>query len=105
MTYKIAPGDLSSITLNESDTARSVIQNIALLLSTRKGTVPLYRDFGLSQSFVDKPMQIAKPLIISEIADAILNYEPRASLVGVTFDIDNSVPGKLIPTVEVEINE
>ena len=40
---------------NEQETVSSVLQNIAVILSTPKGTVPQYRDFGLDNSFVDKP--------------------------------------------------
>jgi phage baseplate assembly protein W len=53
--------------------------------------------------FVDRPMNAARPLLISEITEAIQKYEPRANVLGVTFTTDESAPGKLIPTVEVEI--
>jgi phage baseplate assembly protein W len=54
--------------------------------------------------FIDKPMAVAKPLLISEITDAISAYEPRAEVVNVTFEIDDNAPGKLIPIVEIEVN-
>ena len=42
--------------------------------------------------------------MIVEIKDAIARWEPRAELVSVEFQIDESTPGKLIPVVEVEID-
>jgi len=105
MSYMVSSKNLSSITLNESDTVRSVLQNIAIILSTRQLSVPLYRDFGLPMQFVDKPMPVAKPMLIAEITEAIAEFEPRATLLNVTFEIDETVPGRLIPTVEVEIND
>lgn len=105
MIYKVSQQDLSSIKLNESDTVASVLQNVAIILSTRRQSVPLHRAFGLSQHFVDKPIPVAKPMMISEIQEALLEFEPRATLVAVKFTEDAAVPGKLIPTVEVEINE
>lgn len=104
MSYKVSSRDISKMTLNESDTVSSVMQNIAIILSTRQGTVPLNRGFGLPMQFVDKPIPVAKVLMIAEITEAIAEYEPRAKLVNVTFEIDENVPGKLIPTVEVEIS-
>lgn len=105
MTYKVAAVDLSTVSLNEAETVASVLQNIAIILSTRQGTVPLYREFGLPMRFLDKPAHIAKPMIVSEVKEAIEKFEPRATFVRVAFEEDASTPGRLIPTVEVEINE
>ena len=105
MSYIVSPKCLGSITLNERDTVKSVLQNIAIILSTRQQTVPLYRGFGLSGRFVDKPIPVAKSMIIAEIPEVISEYEPRAKVVNVTFEEDESTPGKLIPIVEVDINE
>jgi phage baseplate assembly protein W len=105
MSHKISPGNLGEIALNETDTVASVVQNIAIILSTRRGSVPLYRDFGLTMDFVDRPILAAKPLIVAEIENALREYEPRATLLNVTFETDENAPGKLIPTVEVEIND
>ena len=81
-----------------------MLQNIAVLLATRQGTVPLYREFGLPMRFLDKPTHIARPMMVSEVKEAIERFEPRAAFVRVLFDQDAGVPGKLIPTVEVEIH-
>ena len=40
MTYKVSAVDVGTVKLNEQDTVSSVLQNIAILLSTRQGTVP-----------------------------------------------------------------
>lgn len=105
MNYLVSTRDLSNLKLLQNDTVSSVIQNIAIILSTRQGTVPMYREFGLPMQFIDKPIPVAKVLMISEITEAIAKFEPRAKLLNVTFEIDENVPGKLIPTVEVEIND
>ncbi|MBR2941849.1 MAG: GPW/gp25 family protein [Clostridia bacterium] len=104
MSYKVTAADLSAgLQLNATDTKTSVLQNIAIILATRKGTVPLHRDLGLSQEFVDKPIPVARVLLCAEVKEAIEQYEPRAEVVGVTFQEDPAAPGRLIPTVEVEI--
>lgn len=103
MSYQVSPGDLSVLRFNEGDTVSSALQNIAVILSTRKGAVPLYRDFGLNMDFLDKPVPVAKVMMISEVREAVERWEPRATVLGVTFSEDPARPGILIPTVEVEI--
>ena len=102
MSYKVT-SDISHITLNETDTVTSVLQNVAMILKTRQGTVPLYRDFGLPQKFLDKPQNVAEPMLIAEVKEAIEDFEPRATFIGVEFE--RNMDGTLKPVVEVEINE
>lgn len=105
MNYIISTKDLGSITLNETDTVKSVLQNIRIILSTRQFSVPLYREFGLPMQFLDKPIPVAKALLIAEIRDAITEFEPRANMLNVTVEIDENAPGKVHATVEVEIKD
>jgi len=104
MSYEVSPKEINRLTLNETDTIASVKQNIAILLSTRQQTIPLYREFGLPMQFIDKPMPVAKAMLIAEVRDAIAQFEPRARLINVRFEMDKDTPGKIIPVVEVEIN-
>jgi hypothetical protein len=103
VSYQISATDLGNIRLNESETVNSVLQNIALILATPKGSVPFYRDFGISNEFLDKPMPVAKVMIIGEVREAIEDWEPRATVSDISFAEDPLEPGKLIPTVEVEV--
>lgn len=105
MSISINASDLHKICLGEKDMIHSVIQNIALILSAPKGSVPFHREFGLDWSALDKPMPIAKSLLIPEIREAIETWKPRATFVSVSFEENASKPGVLIPTVEVEIND
>ncbi|MGD9567514.1 MAG: GPW/gp25 family protein [Sedimentibacter sp.] len=105
MSYFVSTKNFSGITLNEKDTVKSVLQNIRIILMTRQFSVPLYRNFGLPMQFLDRPMAVARPLLIAEINDAISEYEPRAIVLSVNLETDISTPGKLIPIVEVEIKD
>lgn len=105
MAYKVSAADLQHIRLSETDTVSSILQNVAIILATRQGTSPLYRQFGLPQNFVDKPIPAAKPILFAEVKEAVEEFEPRAEVVGISFAEDKSSPGTLIPTVEVEIRE
>ena len=81
--YLVSASDLTAISLGEQDTVTSVLQNIAVILSTPKGTVPGYREFGID---------------ISDILDRPETY------MGTTFKTDAGHPGKMLPVVEVSIN-
>lgn len=105
MSYFISTKGFSNITLNEKNTVKSVMQNIRIILMTRQFSVPLYRNFGLPMQFIDKPIAVAKPLLIAEINDAISEYEPRATVIDVILETDLRAPGKLNATVEVEIKD
>ena len=65
--------------------------------------MPFYRDFGISNEFLDKPMPVAKVMMIGEVREAIESWEPRAAVKNVRFMENSLEPGKLVPTVEVEI--
>lgn len=104
MSYKITMEKRSAIALNESDTIASVLQNISMILSTKQGTVPMYREFGLPMNFVDKPAPVARTLMVAEITEAIKRFEPRATVLDIAFKSDD-ITGKVIPAVEVEIKD
>lgn len=104
MSFTVSATDLGHLRFNDQETVSSVLQNIAVILSTPKGTVPQYRDFGLDNSFVDKPRPVAEVLMVAPVREAIQRWEPRAKVLDVSFSEDPAQPGVLIPTVEVDIN-
>ena len=104
MSYTVSATDLSRLRFGETDTVNSVLHNIAVILATPRGTVPLYRDFGLDMTFLDKPVPVAKVLMVAPVREAVERWEPPARVLNVSFQTDPSQPGTLIPTVEVEIN-
>jgi hypothetical protein len=103
MNYTVKAQEQSSLTLSPSNTVEEVLQNVRVIISTIKGDVPLDRAMGLRGKFLDKPISVAKAILVTEILEALEAYEPRAELLSADFDIDENVPGKLIPTVEVKI--
>ena len=86
------------------NTTEEILQNLFVLLNTVKGTVPMYRNFGINLDVVDENINLAKAHITNTIYDAVNKYEPRAKIVNITFKGD-AMLGKLYPIVEVEINE
>ena len=102
-SYKVLPTDSGALTLGASETVRSVLQAVSIILSTPRGSVPMYRDFGINTEYMDLPAPIAEVRMVSEIREAVEQWEPRATVTGVSFQRD-TLNGKLIPIVEVEIN-
>ena len=101
MVYTIT--DNEKITLGETDRVKSIIQNISIILQTIQGSVPLYRQFGLSYNFVDRPIIVARPLLIAAITEAIQEFEPEVTVKNIRFD--ENIQNGLKPVVEVEISE
>lgn len=103
MVYTFRSDDNSKISLCENDTVKSVLQNITVLMATRKGTVPMYREFGLEMDYIDKPIEVAKTLMMAEMAEAIEVFEPRAKLLNIDFVSCLDTPGKVVTILEVDI--
>lgn len=97
----------SQVDFAPSDEVREILQNVRMILSTRKGSVPMDRDFGLTWEHVDKPMPVAEMLMRSEVIDAVERYEPRARVTSVDFaeDLDGAMDGVLKPVVTVQIGD
>jgi len=81
-----------------------VLQNVRMIISTPKYSVPLDRAIGVTATYLDAPMPAASAQLIAELIEAIPAYEPRARVQGVTFTGDGLL-GRLAPQVEVTIND
>ena len=97
MAYTVKAYALEKINLAPEDTTEEVLQNVAVILSTPKFSVPLERGLGLAQRFLDKPIPAAQSILISEVLEAIEEFEPRAEVENVTFELGDR-PG-MEPTV------
>ena len=105
MSYQVSEADLKTIRLNEQDTVSSVLHNVALILATPKGTIPMYRDFGLDREFLDMPLPDAEVRLIAPIREGVQDWEPRATVKDVFFTKSGDGSGRLLAHVEIEINE
>lgn len=56
-----------------------VLQNVANILRTIEGELPLGRSIGL-KSFIDKPLGSIRGDLIKEIIKKVERFEPRASV-------------------------
>ncbi len=100
----IKPSDMGEIRLNETGAA-SVAQNVALIINTWMGTCPMYRDFGISPEIMHKPKPVSESLMIASLQEAVEKFEPRCKVEAISFADEDGNEGKVIPIVEVTINE
>lgn len=84
---------------------QGLFQEINTLLATRKGSVPLDRDFGVSWDFVDSPINEAKPAIIAELVMQLQKYIPRIKVTGIEFESMPNLNGRLYPKIIFTIRE
>jgi phage baseplate assembly protein W len=78
------------------------MQNIRTILTTRRGTVPLDRDFGISFDFLDSPINLTRAKAEQEIFLQLKKYEPRAILKQIMWET-GVISGQVFPSVRVEV--
>lgn len=84
-----------------------IVQNVRTILRTRLGSVPLFRDFGITWDHIDKPLPVAKALMIAAVIEAVEQFEPRAKVRNVSFEetASDAAEGILKPKVIISIGE
>ena len=103
MTYEINGGEMPPLNLAPVTLAEEVLQNVRMIISTVKYSVPMDREFGIDGAVIDHPVNVAKAHLSNEIFRAVRRYEPRAVIESIDFDGDES--GRLTPKIKVQINE
>lgn len=71
---------------------------LTILYATKEGSQPLDRNFGLSRSYLDKPLPVAQNEYALEVVRKTALYEPRVQVTEVTFEF-HSDTGNMIPTI------
>ncbi len=82
-----------------------IYQNVRTILATAKGSVPLDRDFGVDQTFLDHPTSMAMAKSLPAIVEAVEKYEPRVAVVSVTWVASEAMEGRMIPRVRIRIRD
>lgn len=90
---------LEELNFEPDDEAEEIAQNVAVLMATPKGNVPLARGMGLSMRHRDQPPYIAQMMLESELTDVVSEYEERAEIAISKAETDEG--GDMKATVEV----
>lgn len=82
----------------DSPETDDILRCLEMLYSTREGSQPLDRNFGLNWGFVDKPLPVAKQEYAFEVIKKTREYETRVKVQEVSYEFEES-SGKMIPVV------
>lgn len=82
-----------------------IYQNVRTILSTQKGSVPLDREFGVDQTFLDHPSRTAMTMALPAIVEAVEKYEPRVQVTEVTWIESDAMDGRFFPQVRIRIRD
>lgn len=85
----------------------ALAQEVRTVMTTRKGSLPLDRDFGLDFSVIDRPLNTVRPYYVAEVARQIEKYVPRVQVLSVTFMAApaDAEDGILHPVAKVRVRE
>ena len=99
--------DLREINMFPRTTIEEILQNVRMLISTVRGTVPLDRELGLTNSFIDDPLPKGKARFAIFMIETIQDYELRVRVTNVDFAprLDDALDGRLYPRVKVMISD
>ena len=68
---KVTINTLQKINMEPQTVTEEIMQNVAVILATPKGTVPMYRDFGIEMDYLDLPLPEAPVKSIPRLFSAI----------------------------------
>ncbi len=103
MRYTVSPKDIGTFDFGRGGAVDKALRDVAAVLATPKGSVPLHRAFGIDADFLDRPMPAALQLLRSSIREAVELWVPAVTVVSVDFETDEAA-GRAAPVVEVEID-
>ena len=95
----ISPYDFQLQFTFASDKLAELDRKLALLYSTREGTMPLDREFGINMDFVDMPPEVAKSLYVAEITKKTAQFIPEVR--GQSVEWTHGGEGQFFPKVVI----
>ena len=104
MTYTLDFSYKPALTLKPPTEQEEKIQDLYCMLNTVIAEVPCYRNFGMDMSYLSAPMNIAKTMLVSAIAEALQEFFPELHLENVDFAFDGDVPDAMGCRIEVTDN-
>ena len=104
MSDYIVTASAGPINFAPATVVEEVLQNVQTIMTTPKYSVPLFREFGVSATFLDAPMPVAMSRLSAELVTEIHQYEPRATVKKVTFT-GNGLTGQLVAQAVITISD
>lgn len=97
-------GIINNIDFAPATVEAEIIQNVRNIIVTSTNSVPYARALGMGET-LDRPILTAKAQLSAVLTVAIMEGEPRAEVVKVTFreTAADAADGKIIPVVTVRL--
>lgn len=102
MIYEVMSG--GEVKINPATELEEIAQNILMIITTPKYTVPLDREFGISAAMLDAPISASQARTAAEVVSAVKKFEPRAQVTNVYFD-GNLMGGEMNIRVQFKLVE
>lgn len=102
---RVSEDILENINSDVTDEAEEIAQNVAVLMATPIGNVPLERGMGISNRYKDRLPKTARAMFRAEITEQMDQYEPRAEVNRVIGEVDSVAKDYMKLSVEVELND
>ena len=96
MIYDITSENI--INWNATTAEEKKINEVACLLKTIKGEIPFLRKLGISDNYIDKPINLVKPALINDITSIIIE-----NVEGVTVKRVEILSGETIGEFNVKV--
>ncbi len=78
-----------------------LVRQAEVLISTRKGSIPLSRDFGLNPDILSEPMSDIATDLMTELLEQFEKYIPALNVASVTIR-DSTDQGMIKPVITLE---
>lgn len=78
--------------------AEDILRCLNTLYSTKQGSQPIDRNFGIDWGFIDNPLPIAQQEYAFEVVKKTREYEPRVKVQKIIYESDE-VDGKMWPVI------
>ncbi len=107
MAQVLVTNTQQAIVIAPESVLEEVVQNVRMIITTPKGSVPLDRDFGLDFDVIDRPMPVARALMEVDIVDQVGRYEPRARVLQVSWaeDETQAMDGRAVAQVLIDVED
>lgn len=74
----------------DTETAEKINQ-IVCILKTMEGEIPFYRNTGISEDLIGKPINTIKPVLINNVTEVIHNNVSNVAVKSVIFETGESI--------------
>lgn len=101
-TISIVPSEINLFPANKLE---EIFQNVTTIVTTSVKSIPLFRIFGVDQSYIDSPTPVMLARAVADITAAIEMFESRVIVESIGFEPSELIQGQVKPVITISIRE